>query len=384
MNLAVLSIVLLLSLADPLSAEEASERSILVGRSRLAAGQVVQGDYIAFGPQVRISGTVNGDLYAAGGEVVVDGTINGVVSASVGAVTISGAIAQDARVIGGQVTIGGTVGRNLAVAGGDIRLAESSRVHDNFVAAGGEVELAGHVGRDAKVAAGMLTIANGIEHDAVVAAASIRLTQKAAVAGKLRYWSESAPAMDEGATVRGGLVRRPLPEWWNGEYVRHGLAGIRFACVGISFVSTLILGLLLIRLYPRFTGLVSVTISSRPLASAGWGIGAMVGLPILAVLCMVTLLGMPLGLVLFALYMVALYLARIYVMTWFGQLLLRRPSDDPSLAAPFVLGLLLYSVLSLVPYLGGVLTIGAVVIGLGSLLMTKSEWVSSLRARGEV
>lgn len=29
-------------------------------------------DYVAFGPQVEISGTVHGDVYAAGGEVLVD------------------------------------------------------------------------------------------------------------------------------------------------------------------------------------------------------------------------------------------------------------------------------------------------------------------------
>ena len=75
-------------------ADEGSPRTPFSDRAVLRAGQVVQGDYFAFGPHVAISGIVNGDLYAAGGEVLVDGTVNGDVIVAGAKVMVSGTVAR--------------------------------------------------------------------------------------------------------------------------------------------------------------------------------------------------------------------------------------------------------------------------------------------------
>jgi cytoskeletal protein CcmA (bactofilin family) len=353
-------------------------------RSILRAEQVVQGDYFAFGPLVAIHGTVNGDLYAVGGEIVVNGTVNGDVIAAGGRVTLSGTVSQDARIAGGRVTVSGKVGRNLAVAGADILLTESAQIHENLLAGGGHVELSGTVGRDARVGAGSLTIANGIGRDAAVAAASVRLTAKATIGGKLRYWSQAAPSMEEGATVRGGVVRRPLPEWWQEERLRQGLTGLRLTVAVMSFVSTLVAGLVLLRLYPMFTLRVAAMIREKPGAVFGWGLAALVGIPLAVLVCLVTLIGVPLGMVLLALYGATLYLARIYTVTWLGQIILRQRADSLSVTSAFLTGLIVYSLLALIPWVGGVLTLVTVLVGLGALLMTKKELVATLREHGEI
>ena len=72
-------------------------------RAVLRTGQVVQGDYFAFGPHVEISGIVNGDLYAAGGEVLIDGVVQRRCDRGGAKVILSGTVAQDARVAGAQV-----------------------------------------------------------------------------------------------------------------------------------------------------------------------------------------------------------------------------------------------------------------------------------------
>ncbi|MCE3224775.1 MAG: conserved rane protein of unknown function, contains repeat, partial [Nitrospira sp.] len=84
------------------SADEPFLRLPFGERAVLQPGQVVQGDYFAFGPHVEISGIVNGDLYAAGGQILVDGVVNGDVIAAGGKVILSGTVAQDARIAGGQ------------------------------------------------------------------------------------------------------------------------------------------------------------------------------------------------------------------------------------------------------------------------------------------
>ena len=99
------ALVLLMCAATPVAfADDAVSRSPWGDRAVLRAGQVVQGDYFAFGPHVQISGIVNGDLYAAGGDVMIDGVVNGDVIVAGAKVILSGTVAQDARVIGAQVT----------------------------------------------------------------------------------------------------------------------------------------------------------------------------------------------------------------------------------------------------------------------------------------
>ncbi len=360
---------------EPRRASSGQERSVL------RAGQIVQGDYFAFGPHVEISGTVNGDVYAAGGEVLMDGTVNGDLIAAGGKVTLSGSVSQDARLAGGQVTIGGTVGRNVTVAGADIRLAESAQVRENLLAAGGSVQLAGPIGRDARVGGGQVTVSSSIERDFIVAAGAVRLTSKAMVGGKLRYWNEAAPSIDEGATVRGGVVQRPLPGPWKAEHLRRGLVGAVVTAVVVNVVSTLMLGLLVVRVYPVFTRTVGDTIGQRPWASLGFGGAMLVVIPLIVMLCLMSVLGIPIGLVLGALYVVTLYIARVFVMAWVGRLVLRRLSDSPSSVRAFLTGWVIYTVLSLLPFVGALVTLATILLGLGSLLMTKGALVASLRER---
>lgn len=361
------------------SADESSSRPLLRQRAALAAGQVVQGDYVAAAPRVVISGTVNGDVYAAGGDVLVDGVINGDLIAAGAKVILSGKVSQDARIAGAHVVLSGTVGRNVTVGAADLQLTEAGQIEGNMLAAGGEVELDGQIGRDARIGAGKLTVSNNIGSDLAVAAGAVRLTSKAMVEGKLRYWSETPPVMDEGATVQGAVIHRQFAEWWQAEGFRRGLAGLRLMTTVISVVSTLILGLVLLRLYPVFTQRVASMIREQPMRAFGWGAAALVGTPLVAAVFLVTLLGLPIGIILMSLYVVMLYLARVYAMTCLGQVLLRRTADSSPLAWSFAAGLALYGLLSVIPVVGELVTLATVLFGLGALLAAEKDPVKVLR-----
>lgn len=359
--------------AAPVSAEKSDSRSPLGERAVLRAGQVVQGDYFAFGPQVEISGIVNGDLYAAGGEVIVDGVVNGDVIVAGAKVVLSGTIAQDARVAGAHVTVSGTIGRNATLAGADVYLTEKATVRENVIAGGGSVQLSGAIGRDARVGAWHATFSNEINRDVIVAAESVRLTSKASVGGRLRYWGEVAPSIDEEAVVHGPITRRPLPEGWSTERARQGLVGMRVFAAIASFLSTLLLGLIMLRVWPQLVRQVTGAIRERPAPSVGWGLAALIVTPLVAISFVVTLVVLPAGVMLLALYGVAVYLARIFAITYAGQCFVRRQDDSSSLARPFVVGLLVYSLLTLVPIIGGLVTLFTVMAGFGGLLVAVKQ-----------
>jgi cytoskeletal protein CcmA (bactofilin family) len=364
------------------SADDSSgRRSMWRERAVLAAGQTVQGDYVAVAPRVVISGTVNGDVYVAGGRILVDGIVNGDLIVAGAKVILSGRVSQNARIAAAHAVINGTVGRNITVGAADIQLTDAGEIQGNMMAAGGDVELEGPVDKDAKIAAGNAVVSNHVGRHLSIAAGTMRLTPKAVVEGNVRHWSNTDPVFDNGATVRGTVTRRPLVRGWTAEGFRYGFGGLRLLAAAVSAVSTLILGLLLLRLYPVFTRQVASTIRERPWRSLGWGAAALLGTPVVALVCAITLLGLPIGIVLMALYGVMLYLGRVYAMTWLGQLLLRRMPDSSPLAWSFVTGLIVYTILSFLPIVGDVVTLLTVVLGLGALLVAEKDLVVSLRAQ---
>lgn len=168
------------------------------------------------------------------------------------------------------------------------------------------------------------------------------------------------------------------------ERARQGIIGARVLAAVVGFLSTLILGLILLRVYPVFSHRVTTTIRDRPGASLGVGTAVLLVTPIAAASLVVTLLALPVGVVLLAMYGVTVYLARIYTMMYIGQRLLRHRDESSSLAKPFMVGLVVYSLLSLVPVVGGLVTLGAVLFGLGALLITKKDLIVGLREQQQV
>ncbi len=374
-----LAVFVWLSVPSLLWAEDSSEHAEWRKRVVLSAGQEVQGDYFAFGPFVEISGTVHGDVYAAGAEVLVDGVVDGDLIVAGGNVTISGVVTQDARVAGGNVTLSGTIKRNVTLAGGDGHMTESAHVAGNVLAAAANLMMRGPIDGDVRVGAGNVTLSSRTGGALAVGAAAIRLTSKASVGKDFRYWSNDEASIDEGAMVSGAVTRHPIPEVLKGEEVKRGVAGMKIVAGAVSFVSTLLLGLLLLRVYPIFTPRVASVIKEQPWVVLGVGGAMLFGVPLLILLCMVSLLGIPIGLMLGAMYLVTLYLGRVFVMLWFGQRLLRLVSDSSSPAWAFVTGLVVYFIVSVVPFVGGLITLATMAVGFGALLITKKELVVRLR-----
>jgi hypothetical protein len=138
-------------------------------------------------------------------------------------------------------------------------------------------------------------------------------------------------------------------------------------------VSTLVLGAVLVLLAPRGADAVAAAAIGSPLASAGIGLAAFVTLPILGVLAVVSLVGLPLGLGLL-LAMAFLYSVGF---TWsvyaVGRGLWREPR---SRWLALLIGWAIVAALSAIPYVGPVLWVVGAILGLGATI------VAAWRARG--
>ena len=355
--------------------EEIQESDGSQGLVTVPRGQTITRDYFAAADQVEIYGTINGDVHVIARRILVDGTVNGDLLAAGAIVTISGTVTADARVVGGRVSISGHIGRNLTVGGGMIETVGSAHVEGAMVAGGGSVHLAGPVGKGVNVGGGEVILSNEIGGHVNAAAGTLRVTSNAKIDGNLSYMGQGSPIIDEQAIVKGRVIERsfrtlrmPRPE-----QVMAGLAMGKLVLAGISFVSTLVLGLLFIRFYPIATELTVANLSRRTLASFGMGLLLCLLGPMVILLLAATLLGLPLALVAAATLFLILYLSRIFAITWLGWGLLRSFGRAPGARGAFMTGLILYFVLTLIPFAGGFVMLLVTVIGTGALLLSKGE-----------
>lgn len=353
----------------------------------LPKDETVDKDYFAAGEVVEISGTVNGDVYAAGGEVIVNGTVNGDLIAAGGTVEVSGNVTQDARVAGGQVNISGQVGRNLTVAGGNVEITNNAILNGNLVAGAGNINVRAPIAKDIKAGTGNLVIANKVSGNVEVGTGALRLTSNGAVDGDLTYYSNDQLTLAPDATVSGKITFNQTPEYEGPKPA--DLAKMLFGVAAffkiISLVSTLILGLLLVYLFPRFTEKVSENIQKNPWASLIVGLVVMIVSPILFLVLLITVFGIPLAFVFLLTFIILMYLTRIFAIYFLGDLIMERLDRDKTKGVwKFIVGLLAYFLITLIPFIGELTAFIVLLFGLGSALITKKEIYSALRKKNTI
>lgn len=356
------------------------------GSYTLPADEVIDDDLFVGGETVTVNGTVNGDLYVGGGVVDIDGTINGDVLAAGGNLTISGVVEDDVRAAGGNLTVSGAlIGDNLTIAGGNITVDDETTIGGSLVFGGGSISSKADVGRGVVGGSGNLILDGPVEKDVQVGVGKLTLGPRATVGGDLRYAAEERATIDEEAIVVGEIkkvvpkVKLPKKE------VRKGFAaGLRGALFGFkawSFLAALVVGLLVVYLLPDFVGDVADKITERPGGTLLWGIGALFLTPPALLLLLIAVIGIPLAFILGMLFVIDLYLAKIFIGVVLGSWLAAKLGrEDMGTYLMFTLGLLAYYVLTSLPFVGWLIVLASLFLGLGALFSYYKDLLSSTRA----
>jgi cytoskeletal protein CcmA (bactofilin family) len=317
------ALVVLAAVPAPVAADETRSGDTVV----VEAGETVNDDLTAFGGTVIVRGTVDGDLTAFAGDVLVEGQVNGDVTGFAGNVRIDGNVTGGVDAVAGNVIVG-----------------EGASVGGQLEAAAGNVRIEGEVRQDVRVGAGTITLGpNAVVGGDFVYDGDLDRAEGAQIAGEVRQ--EPNVGLDLGFT--GPLV----PNWVGWIY---------------GFLVNLVLGAVVLLVFPRFSSGIADRATADPLRSAGVGLLMFVGVPILLALLFVSLVGIPLGLLGTLLYALLLWLGYVYGAFAVGVWIIRKVGTGDRWLALFV-GLLLAGLVGLVPILGGIVQFLVLLLGLGAL-----------------
>jgi hypothetical protein len=252
----------------------------------------------------------------------------------------------------------------------------ASAATDHVVITGGAVVPAGQTAGDVVVIDGTVRIAGRATGDVVSVSGPVRVTGRvdgdliavsdraflgpsARVGGDVRYGDER-PVLARGAVV-GGEVSN---EDWADAAGGWGWVSAIGWWLAVS-VSTLIVGVLLVILAPAALYAVERATRERLGASVAWGIAIAIGVPLLAVLALVTLVGIPFGVALLLAAIPVLLLAYVTSAWLLGRRVLRNRSSSPW--AALLVGWGILRLLALIPVAGALVGLAATVVGLGAL-----------------
>ncbi len=341
----------------------------------LPSTAIVNGDYFANGRTVEISGTVNGDVYIFGGQVFIDGIVNGDVLVAGGSVEISGRVSKNVRLMAGQASITGHIGQNLTGVTATIELSPSSSVGRNVTIVSGNTDLESTVGNNVRLYSSSVRISDGIRGKVVAYVGRLRLTSKVKIGETLEYWSNNNALIDPNAVIQGGVTHHPsfFYDVFHSKILQGLKIGSKLAALLMNFFYSFVIGLIMLRYFPRRVDRTIETLNEKPAQSLVAGIVLVFLLPITMLALIITILGVPFALTLLSLTVVGFYTAKILAILWLSTHIFRKFEFKKHKKLYFAFGLIVYFILSVIPYLGTVVTIAALFLGIGGAVLGKIE-----------
>ena len=325
-----------------------SDDLVAAGHS-VAVDAPVDGDVIAAGLELRITAPVGGDALVAGFDLSVKGPVAGDLAAAAFDLSIHSDIAGDALLTGAEVQVrpGAHVAGDLTASGSEVTL--SGRVDGDTILRGDHVIVEGTVAGDLDVTANVLELKPGasvlgdLRHTGPVA---VEVPEGVSVGGTVRYHHENA--LEEGPTILGTLGKA---------------------------VALFLLGVGVLWLLPGPVTRAADGLRRHPLRHFLLGAAILMLSPPLLGLLMVSVVGIPLGLLLIGLWLFCLPLG--LAISGFGLALsirrgatVRPGTEAGMLMRRYAMAVLALALLSLLPLAGWGLLAMAAALGLGALTDT--------------
>lgn len=344
----------------------------------LPQGTVYENVFFAAGNNLNINGQMKDDVYLAGANVNVSGVIEGDLIAAGANVIIDAEVKGNLRVAGSTVSIKGNVGKNVTVAAANLTIDKNVQIGKNLIFGGANVTLEGKVAKNVYGGGANIILNNEIGGSAylnVDTEGALILYPNTNIHGNLEYTAAKKVDLQQGARIQQQEIFKqlekespkdvpfkefPFKSFFKAFFWLKWLVGL---------LGTLVVGMVLVSLFKDFTEKTESVFDKQVLWYFLIGLVVLIVTPIALLILGVTLIGLPLAMILGALYLVALYLAKIFVAIYLGEKIITviNKAKEVKLVWSMVVGVVVLYVLFLIPLVGLLAKLAAILWGLGVL-----------------
>ncbi len=310
------------------------------------------------------------DTFAAGERVTLRGAVSDNFVGAGRDVTVKGPVGGDVFLFGETLTLAADVGGDVYAAGESLIIPSDVSVGGNVYFGGANLDLDGTVAGSLLGGGANIALDGAIGGRVKLEAADLSLGPAASIGGDLIYTSPGQATVADGATIAGRTDWTERVTEHDGDDDSEGggiAAGLGWHA--FLFLSACLVGGVLLLLFPKALRRPAALLEEEAPVSLGIGFAVLLGVPVLAVFLALFVLPIPLSLLALAVYLPVTFLARYVAAFALGTWLTGRMGRAATPWWTLVAGLAVLHLGYAVPFLGGLVTLGATVLGLGAIFL---------------
>lgn len=330
--------------------------------------EIVSGNLYAAGQSIIIDGIISGDLIAVAQVITVNGRVEGDIIAASQDITVNGDVGGNIRIAGNTLAINGTVARNINAFGANVVLGTKSQIGWDAYIAGSNLSARGIIDGSLSGYAGQALITGKIGKNIDLklnggTAQKLTIASGAIINGDINYTSKIAASVSPGASIAGNIQQK-TPEVKINDHFWPWLWGRLFA-----IFAAIVVGLVMATVCKKGIYKTIGLIEEKPIRTLIPGLLFFFVLPPVALVLMFTVIGIPLALISGALWLIAIYAAKILTAILLGNILIKKILKKESLPLAWSLapGVIICWLLFSIPFVGWVFGLIATWLGLGGL-----------------
>ncbi|MFZ1987485.1 MAG: hypothetical protein WAV21_00405 [Minisyncoccia bacterium] len=328
------------------------------------------------------------NVYAGGGDTLITTPVSGDLVAAGASVIVSSSVLEDATLAGGSIEVRKPVGGDLRVAGARIMVEDS--VGGDLVAAGGTISVNASPSF-VWIAGARVDLMNGSQGPVTVYGSTVSL--KGVFNGDVRVVASDRISLAEGTLIHGTLRYEapqqadiPTSAYADGGIVYTGTSYLptiqeartfAIAGAGVFFVVRILAALIAVGLLAGLFSSFAQAVADRALARSVTqfilltllGFAVMVATPALVLVLFASFAGFGVALLLGAVYVLLMMLGYLYAGVIAGNALARSLRKRSKLLwRDAVLGMLVLSLIGVIPVLGWITILILVAVAVGSIV----------------
>ncbi len=334
----------------------------------------IEGNFYAASPHLTVAGKIKGDLIFVGQDIEISGPVDGDIIGIGQNIEISGPVNGSVRLLASdQVKIASSVARNLMVFTADkLTIASSSQIGWDVLAAGGKIFMRGKIKNNFYARGQKIVISGQVGQKANLQLHSasskphLIIASSALIGSDFKYSDWLKAQIDKKAQIKGQVIynqpKQPSRPFFSFAWALKETYII---------FSVFVIGLVLVSLWRQPVIKLTDLMLEKVSPSLWYGVLLMFVSPFVFVLMAFTLIGLPLAVILFGVWLLAMFLAKVVTAILLGRSLIEKfwPSKDYSLVWAMIVGVLVLWPLFSLPFLGFVFTLLASWWGLGGFYL---------------
>ncbi|HEY5621684.1 MAG TPA: hypothetical protein VIR77_03700 [Pontiella sp.] len=358
---------LILLLAAGLSMQAHAIDFIATNIYTVAKETVVENEQWVLTDLAEIEGRFKNDLFIAAGSMLqLNGAFEGNLW-SVGSMetTFTGTCLRNVRLTGKTVRVSGTINGNLIVLADTILISTNAVVGGSAHLLGSSIIQEGLIEGDVRLSAARIVSMDGtIEGNARITSPDILLGRNTRIGGDLIYTANKE--LFPSGNIISGTLKRTEPET--------RITSARITSRAFWLFAAFLAGIPFMALFPMTTAMAAQLVRTSPWKCLLAGFLASGALPVLGIMSVSSLIGVPLGTLILAAWGALFYLSRIIMGLVLGSLILRSAGTSLfRILMSMALGLAIIYSATIIPSIGIPVQVSVLWMGMGSLILALLE-----------